>query len=426
MGLLDFLPQLDPEKRYGLLMAAAAAMSTRGSGAQQLGQGLQQGLLGYQTALGAKDRRLEESQQRDMRAMQMEQMRQGLADQQTVRNVYAQNTMPGNLTPNDDEGNPMPPAPQGVNVEGLKTGLMGAGQAGMREYATLQQMLQKQSLVGNVDPDKFTPESLARFAQTHNYSDLVPRSKVELSGGVAYDPYKTQPGSVVIGPQSDVVGDGKGGYQYNPAKINPMEQKRFDQANQHFWATYGKPQLVEGADGKGGSAFQFITPPTGKQGPVVTPTGVGSSKNDPSEAELTAAGYASRMGAAEGILNQVGPAGYPTAKTVAASKVPVKDPATRRMVERQVMTPEQQQYRQAQEDWVRSKLRKESGAVIAEDEMQREIETYFPQLGDSQKTIEQKANARATAINAMALAAGKAQRRVSDPGRKPEDPLGIR
>ena len=61
-----------------------------------------------------------------------------------------------------------------------------------------------------------------------------------------------------------------------------------------------------------------------------------------------------------------------------------------------------QSYKQAQEDWVRAKLRRESGAAIGKDEMRQEIELYFPQYGDKPETIEQKAKARrAATVNLM-------------------------
>ena len=59
-----------------------------------------------------------------------------------------------------------------------------------------------------------------------------------------------------------------------------------------------------------------------------------------------------------------------------------------------------QQYSQAQMDWVRAKLRKESGAVIGADEMADEI-TTFPQLGDGDAVIAQKAQARRVSEKAM-------------------------
>jgi hypothetical protein len=94
-----------------------------------------------------------------------------------------------------------------------------------------------------------------------------------------------------------------------------------------------------------------------------------------------------------------------------------------------MVDPNAQVYRQAQEDWVRAKLRKESGAVIADEEMAKEIETYFPQPGDSQETIEAKGRARKIAIDSLiAETEGQYERKFGGPTTKPadNDPLGIR
>ena len=77
-------------------------------------------------------------------------------------------------------------------------------------------------------------------------------------------------------------------------------------------------------------------------------------------------------------------------------------------LKRKSSTAEQQKFEQAQRDWVRSKLRKESGAVIGEQEMKDEIRTYFPQPGDTPEVIAQKEQARQVAIQAMRDAAGPA------------------
>lgn len=60
-----------------------------------------------------------------------------------------------------------------------------------------------------------------------------------------------------------------------------------------------------------------------------------------------------------------------------------------------------QRYKQAQENWVTANLRKESGAVIGEEEMQQEIKKWFPQTGDSDETVRQKSIARITAEQGM-------------------------
>ncbi len=96
--------------------------------------------------------------------------------------------------------------------------------------------------------------------------------------------------------------------------------------------------------------------------------------------------------------------GLPTEGTSLAGGVPLFGG----YLQRQVMTPEQQRYKQAADNWIRANLRKESGAVIGADEMKAEYETYFPMPGDSQDTIDLKAQARKVTTDAMIQNAGPA------------------
>jgi len=132
----------------------------------------------------------------------------------------------------------------------------------------------------------------------------------------------------------------------------------------------------------------------------------------PTESEQKAYGFAQRMELSDQLLtnleNQVLKEGldttvlYPTATSQAAGKVPLIGDYLRT----QVTSPVQQQYRQAQENWVRANLRKESGAVIGSDEMADEIRTYFPQPGESAQVIQQKQIARQVTQDAMKTSAG--------------------
>lgn len=81
-----------------------------------------------------------------------------------------------------------------------------------------------------------------------------------------------------------------------------------------------------------------------------------------------------------------------------------------------------QEYFQQVSDWVRAKLRKESGAVITPEEMLSEITTYFPLPGDSPKAVENKARSRATAVEAMAIAAGSVGDKLPPPAPRGEQP----
>jgi hypothetical protein len=71
-------------------------------------------------------------------------------------------------------------------------------------------------------------------------------------------------------------------------------------------------------------------------------------------------------------------------------------------------SPATQQYDQAAQDWIRAKLRKESGAAIGADEMKQEYATYFPMVGDTPEKIAQKAEARRVVTLGMGKSAGKA------------------
>jgi hypothetical protein len=66
----------------------------------------------------------------------------------------------------------------------------------------------------------------------------------------------------------------------------------------------------------------------------------------------------------------------------------------------------QQQTDQARRNFVTAILRKESGAAIAPSEYANEEKKYFPQIGDTQKTIDQKQEARKLAIKALEAQAG--------------------
>jgi hypothetical protein len=126
-------------------------------------------------------------------------------------------------------------------------------------------------------------------------------------------------------------------------------------------------------------------------------------KKEGTESQKLAAGFADRMVSSSAIIDQLETAGgIPTEFTSLAGGVPFVGG----YLQRKAMTPEQQRYKQAADNWIRANLRKESGAVIGADEMQAEYETYFPQPGDDPATIAQKAEARKVTTQAMIKNAG--------------------
>lgn len=129
-----------------------------------------------------------------------------------------------------------------------------------------------------------------------------------------------------------------------------------------------------------------------------------TAANKPTGENLTAAGYWSRMNATEPLLGNYAPN---FTDYLAAQRVLDAGPSGATLANT-VISPEGQQFYQAASDWVRAKLRKESGAVISPQEMLNEIRTYFPVPGDTAKTIEQKRRSRQTAMDSMAKSAGPA------------------
>ncbi len=127
------------------------------------------------------------------------------------------------------------------------------------------------------------------------------------------------------------------------------------------------------------------------------------------EGQNLSAGFASRMEAANAITDQLEGLQeeqkvqvFPTKTTATAAGVPIFGG----FLQRKVMSPEQQQYKQAADNWIRANLRKESGAAIPPEEMQLEYETYFPVVGDEPAVIEQKKEARRITTQAMIKNAG--------------------
>jgi hypothetical protein len=68
----------------------------------------------------------------------------------------------------------------------------------------------------------------------------------------------------------------------------------------------------------------------------------------------------------------------------------------------------QQMYQQAKTNFITAVLRKESGAVIGENEFNTEDKKYFPQAGDTAGVIKQKQKARNLAVETMKIQAGPA------------------
>jgi hypothetical protein len=130
----------------------------------------------------------------------------------------------------------------------------------------------------------------------------------------------------------------------------------------------------------------------------------GVSGGKPTEGETNAAGFAQRMELAQGIINSLPAGSQPGAMTRTLESIPFVGGVAARSGQ----SAETQKFDQAAQDWIRAKLRKESGAAIGVDEARQEYATYFPMVGDTAEKIAQKAEARRVVTLGMQKAAGKA------------------
>lgn len=184
-----------------------------------------------------------------------------------------------------------------------------------------------------------------------------------------------------------------------------IEQRQLDRELRRSLAETVRANRAAGVN-RAPSGYQWVTGADGAPALAFIPGGPGDpSTKAPKETtgeERTSAGYLARMQAAEQILSGINN-GEQTIFTKGVGAIPVIGDVSRRLVE----TEAQQRYRQAADDWIRAKLRKESGAVIGADEMENEYRTYFPQPGDMPQTIAQKAQARRQAEEQMKISSGR-------------------
>lgn len=133
------------------------------------------------------------------------------------------------------------------------------------------------------------------------------------------------------------------------------------------------------------------------------------------EGEKSAAGYLSRMKAAESKLTELAVDGE-TTRSMTSLIVGGTN------FEGLALSNEQSKILQAQRDWVRAKLRKESGAVIGADEMAEEVRTYFPLPGEGPEIVAQKRQARMQAERQFEIMSGNAASQAKPVGSAPDGP----
>jgi hypothetical protein len=126
------------------------------------------------------------------------------------------------------------------------------------------------------------------------------------------------------------------------------------------------------------------------------------------ESESKSTLYLSQMRDASKVLGQIGDATSPM--LVAATGNPYTN---------WIAGETPQKVGQAQRQWAEAYLREKTGAAATAGEVENNIRTFFPVVGDSPGTIEQKRKARAEAESAMIIPAGRGASRIGESSAQP-------
>jgi hypothetical protein len=175
-----------------------------------------------------------------------------------------------------------------------------------------------------------------------------------------------------------------------------------DLTNSRAIDAMSKPFEVTGPDGTPVLVQQdktgTITPVSG-----FTPKGAGATPKL-NEGQGKATTFAARMADAESTIQALEGRGI--------SGTDMRTLAAGSNYTNWLASPEGQDYRQAQENWVTANLRQESGAAIGKDEMDKDVRKFFPAPGDADSVKAQKARARAVAKEGMLVQAGPGAQQV--------------
>lgn len=196
-------------------------------------------------------------------------------------------------------------------------------------------------------------------------------------------------------------------YNKNPndpiLKIYDAKIKKETEPSAGVTVNYGAP--VAGVDAQGNPVF--FQPAKGGGAPSIVSgvTPPPKEEKQQTEAQAKASAFANQMKSATGEISRLEGEGYnPTSPATQATTSLAGTPLTF------LASPEAQQANQAQQQWAEAYLRFKTGAAATEGEVKRNMRTFFPQIGDSPKTVDQKARMRL-----------KAEQDVANAGKQPSE-----
>jgi hypothetical protein len=417
-GLLDFV---NTPEGQGLLSAAFGGLAgaRRGQPVNSLGRAGLAGLAGYS---GAQDREMqmaENAKQNELRTMQMDAYKQNItaaqrkaAEEQRIKDLVAAEFAPVTGTNANAVSGVMGPRPEAAAV---------IGQAPARpNYQRLIAM--------------GVPAEMAKsLAEAENYGRTKVARTVKGMGPdgrefeYQVDDYGQRVGEGLAQYKAPIQADTGGAVQF----LDPYTQKPVSSlaktlspdakaSNALGWANNAVSRERLNLD-RGGYTFSaelggyVPKAPGGQFVPLTGGPGAGAAKLTESEGKNTL--YLSQMRDASNTLDTLEKDG----KTVSPALVAATgSPYTNWMAGKT-----SQQVGQTQRQWAEAYLRAKTGAAATAGEVENNIRTYFPVVGDDAATIKQKREARSQAERDMEIPAGRGADRAT-PRKPPEQTKAVK
>lgn len=406
-GLLDFMQS--PEG-IGLLSMVAGGMTgaQRGTPVNNIGRGLASGLMGYSGAQELARNEKKNALEEQFKALQMGQM-QRQADTQMKQDAWRAG-LPAAIygtQPQVSQFQPDDPFNQGAAAfgEGVGGQQVGSGMANVRPgnpNAIQDYMISP----NNPYFDKYVDSTLMPKAPSWEIGERF-NAETGRKEKVIYD--KNNPNDIrqFGGTEAEkIVTDNLGGKTIYRGEysVSPIGSAQHTASPEAFLAD--ARARSEGALNRG---------VTIRGQDLTNQRAMEVNTNKPlTEVQAKSAGFANRARDANAIIENIGNAGRVQPGLIKRSleTIPLVGEGLGTMANITQST-DQQQIEQAQNDFVSANLRLESGAVIGTEEMQKERKKYFPQPGDSDRVIQQKAQSRANAIKSLEVGAGPAMEKIN-------------
>lgn len=383
MGILDALTNLSPDQNQGLLTAAAALLQAGGPSRTptSFGQAFGAGLQGFQQGMSdAEQRRM----QREQQAMNAKLMGLKLKDAESDLMTQQEGR---------DQNRLIQDASRSALVNGVfdqDTFLRNVSQVDplrglefQRQFAKAAPEFDTAPRVGVDEQGKPFTYILSKGGQMQRLEGVLPREELKLAnlGGreVAYNPFQLTPGqtftrtltpgeaaSNAIARENVGISRERLGIERDRAK-SEKDPTEFQGKS----ATFGlraqeADKILSGLEGKG-------VRDTG----IIRSVAQGTAELIPFVGDRLSSSVGSGFNVLPGALG--GP------------------------------NEQQQQTEQARRDFVNAVLRQESGAAIGQNEFENAARQYFPQPGDTDAVVKQKARNRQLAIQGLNSNAGRAR-----------------